>query len=163
VLEIHLPRLHQMRVHALTLRARPLLPGGDGALIEAKGGYDGLRRTAMRKQREHGRHHRRGRAQSKERCAGRRTKGAATGVAAIPAFLEAMETDVALPTDAPVRALLVRAELTLRVHGACAPGRGEEPRLCRACPLDPLSVIAPPPSRLNGVAPIVLTKRGYNL
>ena len=81
MLQVHLPRLHQMRVHPLALRACPPL------LIEAtvrssspKVAPGGLGRTAARQQDEHRRHHCGRRAQPRERRPRRRTKGASTGV-----------------------------------------------------------------------------------
>ncbi len=153
VLEVHLPCLHQMCVDPLALRASPLLPGGHRALVQPERRHDGLPGTPVRQQCQHRRHHRGRRAQPKERCPCRRAKGASARPTAIAPLLVTMDADGPLPAHPSGGAVLVRAELALRVHGVCSPDHGEWPRLFRPCPRDPLFVSTPPPSRSNGVVP----------
>lgn len=56
VLQVKLSRLDEVLVHPLTVLAGTGLPGSNGALIEPKGGDDGLNRTAVAQQRAHQRH-----------------------------------------------------------------------------------------------------------
>jgi len=155
-----LPSLRPLSFFRAVLRAvrrqgarEALLPGDHRALVQPECRHDSLSWAAVRQQRHHRRHHRGRRPQPKERGPCRWAEGAPTRRTALASFLLTMDTDGPLPSQSPGAAVLVRAEYALRVHGVCSPGRGEQPRLCTACPTDPPSVSTPPPSRLNGVVP----------
>ena len=78
-----------------------LLPGEDGALIQPKGGDDGLRRAAKRQQSEDDHHQSMGLLQIKERCALGGGEGATTTFADVTVFDLALDADVASSEDCP--------------------------------------------------------------
>src|SRR4051794_5682249 len=129
MLEIDLPLLHDVRVDALTMLARLLLPGGDGPLVESEGGDDGLRRAAVGEQGQHrGDHVVNGPLPVVGGPSGR-GEGAATGGALVASIGTAMDLEVALTDHAPCGAVRVVAEVRLRVHRRHAPGVVGRPNL----------------------------------
>ena len=95
------------------------LPTSHGALIQAKGGDDGLARAAMTEQRQHQSHHLRAGLQAIERRVFGGREGLATGLAKIAISLSAMHLDIALSRLPSGRTIEVVAKLVLRVHRWC--------------------------------------------
>jgi hypothetical protein len=129
VLEIDLPPLHDMGMDVLTMLAGLLLPGGDGPLVKAEGGDDGLKRAAVREQDQHQRNHI---VCGPFAVIGRppgRGEGAATGGAFVASVGAAMNMDAALSDEPSGGAIEVVAELVLRVHRQLAPGLVWRPSL----------------------------------
>ena len=92
------------------------MPGGQRALVQAKGGHDGLQRAAVRQQRHHESHLVQGRAQAIEERAYRGDKGLAAHGAPIASVLLAVDTDVPFAHLSSGRADRIVAELSRRVE-----------------------------------------------
>ena len=116
VLQVHLAVLDHVLMHPLAVLAGTGQPGGHGALIQAEGGDDGLDRTAVAQQ---GQHHVSPRPPPLQAVEGRALggrEGLATGGAADSAGPLGYARECSLPLLASGRAVLIVAELGLRVH-----------------------------------------------
>src|SRR4051812_44395054 len=116
MLEVDLPALDPMLVQPPAMLARLLLPSGDGPLIEAEGGDDGLQGTAMGEQGQHGGDHVVSDPLAVERGATGGGEGPSPGRTEITLLGATLHADVALSGQPPCGTVEVVAELALRVH-----------------------------------------------
>ena len=114
--QLDLTSKHPMFMAPLTMAAGPIAPIGDGPLIEAEGGDDGLDGTAVAEECDHEGHQIGGFLEPVERGVMSGGEGSAASGASITLFLAAMNGDVAEAELAPCGAVEVVAELALRVH-----------------------------------------------
>jgi len=92
--------LYEGLMHLLTMPARLVLPGEDGALRKAQRGHDGLRRTALGQECDHDEEERVRLLQIKERRSLGMCEGMAASLTDLAAFLLALDADVARSDDA---------------------------------------------------------------
>ena len=95
MLQVDLALFNEVFMHLLRVAPGPLLPVGHGALIEAEGGDNRLRRTAMHEQGQHQRDPIHRCAQAVEGGALGRSEGLATDFAVVALLLLAEDPNVA--------------------------------------------------------------------
>jgi len=125
LLDAHLIGLHvtqiarlgdQMLVHLFTVFPCPLLPADHGALIQAKGGHNGLHGAAISQQSYHDDHNVFGRPQPVEEGAFVFGKRLAALMADISPLFLTMDADVTFADSPSCRAVRIVAKLSLWVH-----------------------------------------------
>jgi hypothetical protein len=114
--QLDLPPEDPMLMGLLVMAAGPVAPIGDGPLIEAEGGDDGLDGAAVAKECDHEGDQIGGFLEPVERGIASGGEGAAAGGASITSVLAAMDMDVAEAELAPSGAVGVVAELAPGVH-----------------------------------------------
>jgi hypothetical protein len=116
VLHIDAALLDLQLVEALAVPAGALPPVGDGALVEAVGGDDGLAGTAVAEQGQSEGDPVKGLVQAVVRGVRGGGEGLATGGATEAVLLAGGDADVAQTGLAPVQAVEARAEWRVRPH-----------------------------------------------
>jgi hypothetical protein len=108
--------LDQVVVHGLAVLPSTLVPVPHCPLVQAKGGYNGLHRTAMGEQRHHHRHHVLGFLQPVERRPPGLRKRLVADVTEVASFLVTMDADVTSSNFSSGGAVHIRAKYFLWVH-----------------------------------------------
>ena len=114
--QLDLPSEDPMVMDLPSMAAGPIAPIGDGPLVEAEGGDDGLDGTAMTEECDDEGDQIDVVLEPVERGVASGVVGAAAGRASIAAMLAAVDGDVAEAELAACGAVGVVAELALRVH-----------------------------------------------
>ena len=116
VLQVHLALVDQVLMQLLAVMTCPGKPGGDGPLIQAKGGDACLRRAAMAQQGEYKGDQICGGPQAVEGCTRRGREGVATDRPPLALLHSTMHPNIPLPHLSSGLAVRIVAELGLRVH-----------------------------------------------
>src|SRR5262249_33575732 len=127
-------------VKALAVSSRLVLPVGDGSLVEAEGGDDGLQGAAVAEQGEHRRGQCDGLVEAVVGGVAGGGEGLAAGGTAIALLAAGGGADGGEAAYSPVQAVEVGAELSGRVHRVFLRGSGCIPPRIRdgPVPLNPL-------------------------